>query len=251
MTRSSNIQDQTWGKGTTRLIIVIPTLNERKSLPVLLPRIFAAVPAAEVLVVDDNSPDGTATWVEAEAKREPRLHLLRRIGPRGLGRAYIAGFDWVLARGSDMVAQMDADGSHDPAFLPAMIDALTTSDVVIGTRYAPGGMMVNWPWYRQALSRSAGIYVRVLTNLPSTDPTSGFRCFRANALAALQPATLKSEGYAFQVEVLHRAWRQGVRIAECAITFTEREQGYSKLSGLTIWEAIRLGVRLGRERLWR
>ncbi len=233
------------------MVIVVPTLNERTSLPLLLPRIFAAVPDAEVLIVDDASSDGTGEWVEAEAKKDPRINLLRRAGPRGLGRAYVAGFAWAIGRGPETVAQMDADGSHDPAMLPRMLAALDAAEIAVGTRYVRGGATVNWPWYRQALSRGAGCYVRLLAGLPSSDPTSGFRCFRTTVLAALQPETLRSDGYAFQVEVLHRAWRSGARIVECPIVFTERAHGYSKLSGRTIGEAIWLGLWLGLRRFRR
>jgi dolichol-phosphate mannosyltransferase len=231
-----------------RLLVVVPTLNERESLPKLLPRLFQALPTTEVLIVDDASPDGTGTWVEAERKNNTKLHLLRRTGPKGLGRAYVEGFTWALAKGYDQIAQMDADGSHDPSSLPALVAGLEKADVVVGSRYSPGGALVNWPWYRQTLSRGAGIYVRLVTGMPAADPTSGFRCFSAAALSQLNPITLRSEGYAFQVEVIHRAYAQRLRVIELPIVFSEREHGRSKLSSLTIGEAIWVALRLGRVR---
>lgn len=225
---------------TTGPLIIVPTYNERDNLPQLVRRIMELPVEAHVLVVDDNSPDGTGRLADEIAASEPRVHVLHRPGKQGLGRAYIAGFQWALARPYEFILEMDADFSHNPSDIPAFIDAARreNADLVLGTRYLHGIRVINWPLRRLLLSLSAARYVQLITGMPISDPTGGFKCFHRRALAALGLETVRSNGYSFQIELTHRIWRVGGRIAEIPITFTDRFQGTSKMSPAIVREAL-------------
>ena len=221
-----------------KALAVVPTYNEAASIADLLHRALAADARLEVLVVDDGSPDGTAAIVRELAAHEPRLHLLERTVKEGLGAAYRAGFDWGLANPFDVLLEMDADLSHPPERIPAMLDALNDADVVIGSRYVPGGRTVNWSRARAALSRAGNLYVRLALQLPVQDATAGFRAYRRAVLRTLELEHVQSNGYCFQVEMVHRAWQEGFRVAELPITFTDRVAGTSKMDGHIVIEAL-------------
>jgi dolichol-phosphate mannosyltransferase len=221
-----------------KALIVIPTYNEADSICELLDRVLVVDPRTDVLVVDDGSPDGTARLVRSTMAHEPRLHLLERTGKQGLGAAYRAGFAWGLARHYDGLVEMDADLSHPPDRLPALLDALHRVDVVIGSRYVVGGRTVNWSRVREAISRAGNAYIRLALRLPVHDATAGFRAYRREVLLTLAVETVQSSGYCFQVEMVHRAWQEGFRVAEIPITFTERAAGESKMSRQIVVEAL-------------
>jgi glycosyltransferase involved in cell wall biosynthesis len=221
-----------------KALVVVPTYNEAASINELLRRALNADPRVDVLVVDDGSPDGTAQLVKALMATEQRLHLLERSAKQGLGMAYRAGFDWGLARLYDVLVEMDADLSHPPEKLPSLLDRLSDADVVIGSRYVPGGQTVNWSRARTALSRAGNAYVRLALGLPVHDATAGFRAYRRAVLRTLAMDTVQSNGYCFQVEMAHRAWQEGFRIIETPITFTDRVAGESKMQGRIIAEAL-------------
>lgn len=221
-----------------RPLVVIPTYDERQTLPVLLERLWAGPADVEVLVVDDNSPDGTGAWAQAQADADTRVHVLHRSDKQGLGAAYRAGLGWGLARGHDVLVEMDADLSHDPAHLPEILAATRHADLVIGSRYVPGGGTTNWPWHRRALSVGGNTYVRTLTGLPLRDATAGYRAFRAPVLEAIGLAGLRSDGYSFQVETALAAHRAGFRIVEVPIMFAERTEGASKMTRGIVVEAM-------------
>jgi len=229
-------------KGIARALVVIPTYNEAESIDEVISGVLAADPRADVLVVDDGSPDGTAKLVADRigADAEPaRLHLLERDAKAGLGAAYRAGFAWGLEQGGyDAFVEMDADLSHPPERLPALLDGLAAADLVIGSRYVPGGRTVNWSRLRAALSRGGNAYVRLALRVPIHDCTAGYRAYRRQVLDALPVAAVQSNGYCFQVEMAHRAWQQGFQVAEVPITFTERANGVSKMSRQIIAEAL-------------
>lgn len=230
-----------------RALVVIPTFNEAENIPTLFERLQEVAPSLDVLVVDDGSPDGTADVVEELAAALPGVRVLRRAPPRGFARSYITGFQQALAEGYERIVQMDADLSHDPAYIPGMLaEAERGAGLVIGSRYCPGGGVQNWHLRRVLLSRYANKYVRWVTELPTSDATAGFRCWRREALQAVHLETIQSEGYGFQVEMTYRAMRAGVRIAEVPIVFRDRRFGTSKLSGHMIWEAAKLPWRLRR-----
>lgn len=231
-----------------RALIVTPTYNERGNLAPFIHAIRSALPAADVLVVDDASPDGTGALADALVERESRLHVLHRKGKEGLGRAYVAGFRWALARGYDRILQMDADFSHDPKDLRRLLDASGRADLVLGSRYAGGVRVLNWPLRRLMLSYGAGVYVRLLTRMPVMDPTGGYKCFRREVLEAIASETIAAEGYGFQIEVTHAAWRRGFRILELPIVFADRTVGQSKMSLAIAWEAVLLVLRLAFRR---
>lgn len=222
----------------TSALVVVPTYDERESVERAVTRVLAADARTKVLVVDDGSPDGTADLVAALAADEPRLHLLRRSGKGGLGSAYRAGFAWALERGYDAVVEMDADLSHPADRLPALLDALGDADLSIGSRWVKGGGTEGWPLSRRLLSRGGNLYVRLMLGLGVGDATAGFRAFRRSALETIDPATLASEGYAFQIESTYVARRLGLRLTEVPITFTERAEGTSKMSGRIVLEAL-------------
>src|SRR5262245_39573389 len=208
--------------------VLIPTYNERENLALLAPRVLA-LPGFRIVVVDDASPDGTGAVADALGRTWPgRVEVLHRAGKDGLGRAYVAGMRYALAQRPDFICQMDADGSHDAADLPRLVAAARDADLVIGSRYVDGGALVNWPWHRRALSVTANAYIRRAMRLEVRDCTAGFRCWRPAALERIQVATLRSNGYAFQVETLYRTVHTGGRVREVPIVFTEREQGRSK-----------------------
>ncbi len=221
-----------------RVLVIVPTYDERENLPELMRRLRAAVPEADALVVDDASPDGTGELAETLAGRDPQLHVLHRAAKAGLGAAYTAGFGWARERGYDVVVEMDADGSHAPEELPRLLAALRGADVVLGSRWVPGGRVCNWPRWRLALSRSGNAYARLVLALPLQDSTGGYRAYRRPVLDALDPGTVASQGYCFQVDLAWRAWRGGYSLVEVPITFLERQAGRSKMSRAIVAEAL-------------
>jgi dolichol-phosphate mannosyltransferase len=224
-----------------KTIIIVPTYNELESIIPLARKIAALVPSAHLLVVDDNSPDGTAVKARALFQSDrafSNYNLLSRRGPRGLGRAYRDGFALALAQDFDLIVQMDADQSHDPRYLPQIIELGQRHDLVIGSRYCPGGALVDWPWQRRLLSRFANLYVRQVTGLPFTDATAGFRCWSREGLRRVEIATVRSEGYSFQVEMSYRAIAAGLRWMEMPIVFTDRKGGESKISRSVLVESM-------------
>ena len=218
--------------------MVIPTYNEAESVVEVIDRVLAGEPRADVLVVDDGSPDGTAELVQKRGEGEPRVHLMERSGKQGLGAAYRAGFGWGLERGYDALVEMDADLSHPPERLPALLDGLAAADLVIGSRYVPGGRTVNWSRGREAISRVGNTYVRLALRVPVHDATAGYRAYRREVLEELPVESIRSNGYCFQVEMAHKAWQEGFRVAEVPITFTERASGMSKMSNQIVAEAL-------------
>lgn len=237
-----------------RIVVVLPTYNEIESLPEVVGRLRRTVPDADILVVDDASPDGTGELADLLAARMPGLLVLHRGEKQGLGPAYVAGFAEAVALGYDVIVQSDADGSHRPEDLPAMLDALSSGDVVIGSRWARGGSVQRWSPGRYLLSRAGSVYAGILLRLPQKDITGGYRVFRADALRAISPETVSSRGYCFQIEMLDRAVRSGGRVVEVPITFDDRLHGMSKMSSRIVLEALgqvtRWGIdrRLGRDR---
>ena len=221
-----------------RYLVCVPTYNERANLPLIVPAILAQDPRLEVLVIDDGSPDGTGDLADELAAADPRVHVLHRSAKQGLGRAYLAGFEWALERGYDFIFEMDADFSHDPAFLPRFIEAIRSADIVIGSRYKQGVNVINWPISRLLLSLGANQYARIVTGLPITDSTGGFKCFRRKVLEAIDFSRVRSNGYAFQIEMSYRAWRKGFTLVEIPIVFTDRVEGHSKMSRRIVREAI-------------
>jgi dolichol-phosphate mannosyltransferase len=224
--------------GVGRVLVVIPTYNEAENLAPIVQRLRSAVPAVDVLIADDNSPDGTGRLADRLAADDGQVHTLHRPGKQGLGAAYLAGFDWAARHGYDAVVEMDADGSHAPEQLPLLLDALVGADVVFGSRYVPGGTVVNWPVRRLLLSRGGNLYTQLALRMPVRDATGGFRAYRLSALAALDLAAVSSQGYCFQVDLAWRAFRHGFRLAEVPITFTERQRGASKMSRSIVREAL-------------
>lgn len=219
-------------------LVVVPTYNECENLPQIVPAILAQDSRVEILVVDDGSPDGTGTIADAFAAQDPRVHVLHRGNKEGLGRAYLAGFDWALGHQYAYVFEMDADFSHDPRNLTRFMDAAADADLIVGSRYASGVNVINWPMSRLLLSWFANKYARWITGLPLTDATGGFKCFRREVLAAMPFDKVRSNGYAFQIEMSFRAWKRGFRIKELPIIFTDRMEGRSKMNGRIVREAI-------------
>jgi dolichol-phosphate mannosyltransferase len=221
-----------------RVLVVIPTYNEAQNLEPLVGRLRAAVPEADVLVVDDGSPDGTGAIADRLAAADPAIDVLHRSEKAGLGAAYIAGFRRALAEGYDAVVEMDADGSHSPEELPRLLTALRDADLVIGSRWVPGGQVRNWPVHRLLLSRGASIYTRLLLRYPVKDSTAGYRTYRRAVLEDLKLDEVASTGYCFQIDLGWKTWRAGYRVREVPITFTEREVGASKMSSAIVVEAL-------------
>lgn len=228
------------GRPTERsaTLVVIPTFNEHDTIGTVIRSLLDLSYDLDVLVVDDGSPDGTGALVADLARADERLRIIHRAGKQGLGSAYRRGFAWGLERGYEILVAMDGDLSHDPGALPNLLDATSTSDLALGSRYVPGGRTVNWPWYRRALSRGGNRYVQLVTGVPVSDATSGFRAYRREVLEALDVTTLRSEGYSFQLETVLRAWREGFVITEVPIAFVERRSGTSKISRTIVLEAI-------------
>lgn len=224
---------------STRSLIVIPTYNEIENLPSLLGAVLSTTPAqVEILVVDDGSPDGTGQLADSWAQKEPRVHVLHRAGKQGLGTAYVAGFRWGLEKGFDNLIEMDADFSHDPKYLPQMLQLLETHDVAIGSRYVLGGGTVNWGVGRKVLSRGGSLYSRMILGAPIRDFTGGFNGWRRKVVEAVDIATLRSDGYSFQIELKFRAFRKGFRITEFPIVFVDRRVGKSKMNKKIVIEAL-------------
>ena len=222
-----------------RVLVIIPTFNERENVPRIVPLVLEQYAALDVLVVDDNSPDGTAEVALEMAREEPRLHVLRRQGKLGLGPAYLDGFRWALERKYRLVFEMDADLSHPPRHLPEMIRKAEEFDVVIGSRYVDGRVtVVNWPMSRLLISFFGSWYARTITRVPVSDLTGGFNCWRREVLEAMRLDRIQSNGYAFQIELKLRAWRKGFSIVEVPIVFTERDTGESKMSKRIVAEAV-------------
>lgn len=219
-------------------LIVIPTYNERENVCAIAGAVFKNMPAADLLFVDDNSPDGTGKLADELAAADSRVHVMHRAAKNGLGRAYIAGFKWALERHYRFICEMDADFSHNPADLPRLHEAAQQAGLALGSRYINGIRVINWPLSRLLLSRGAAIYVRMITGMPFTDPTGGFKCFRRCVLEAIPLADIESSGYSFQVEMTHTAWRIGCPIVEVPIVFEERRSGASKMSKNIIYEAL-------------
>ena len=222
-----------------RALICLPTYNERENLGPITEAILAATPPdVDVLVIDDGSPDGTGLLADELAAREPRVHVLHRAKKEGLGKAYLAGFDWALARDYGLVLEMDADFSHDPGYLPAMLAKAEEADLVLGSRYVPGGGTVNWGFGRKILSRGGSLYARTILGVRVRDLTGGFKCFRREVLEAIELGTVECSGYAFQIELTYRAILRGFRVAEIPIVFADRRVGQSKMSRRIVLEAI-------------
>ena len=227
-----------------KTLIVVPTYNEKDNLPALLETLMAFPEEIHVLVVDDGSPDGTGDIAQSWSERTNRVHLLRRAGKMGLGTAYVAGFHWALERDYERIFEMDADFSHDPKYVPAMLEKAETADLVIGSRYATGVNVVNWPMTRLLLSWFANKYAKFVSGLPVADCTAGFKCFRREALAAIDLDHIAASGYGFQIELHYKVWKKGFRLEEVPIVFVDRRAGVSKMSGKIIREAFLLVVRL-------
>jgi dolichol-phosphate mannosyltransferase len=228
-----------------RALVIIPTYNERENLPKITAQVLEQDPRLDILVVDDGSPDGTGTMADEMAARDPRVHVLHRAKKMGLGTAYLAGFKWALARDYAFIFEMDADFSHDPKHLPQFLEAVQGTDVVLGSRYLNGKVtVINWPMARLLLSYCANIYARMVTGLHRWDLTGGFKCFRREVLAAIDLDAVRSNGYAFQIEMSVRAWKKGFRLTEIPIVFADRTEGESKMSGRIVREAVWMVWRL-------
>ena len=222
-----------------RILVIVPTYNEIKNLPQIVPEILRQDPRIEVLVVDDGSPDGTGALADRMGEEDDRIHCLHRTAKEGLGKAYLAGFRWALEYDFDFIFEMDADFSHDPKYLTRFLTAAEEgADLVIGSRYKTGVNVINWPMSRLLLSYGANIYARWITGLPLTDSTGGFKCFRRSVLATLELDRVRSNGYAFQIEMSFRAWKRGFRIVEVPIVFVDRVEGHSKMNKRIVREAI-------------
>ncbi len=222
-----------------KILVIIPTYNEIENVGLITARVRAAVPEAHILVADDNSPDGTGDAADALAAEDPNLQVLHRKGKEGLGAAYLAGFRWGIDRGFDVLVEMDADGSHRPEQLPRLLTALRGADLVLGSRWVPGGEVVNWPWWRQFISRGGSTYSRLMLQVPIRDVTGGYRAFRKQTLLGLGMSQVASQGYCFQVDLAWRTVRAGFKVAEVPITFKDREFGASKMSGNIVGEALK------------
>lgn len=221
-----------------RIVMVVPTYNEADNLPWIVGRLRAAVPAVDVLVVDDGSPDGTGDIADELAAADPRVSVVHRTEKAGLGAAYLHGFAVALERGYDVVGEMDADGSHQPEQLPRLLDALTNADLVIGSRWVPGGAVVNWPWTRKALSVGGNLYARVALGIPVRDVTAGYRVFRRATLEAIDLPSVESSGYCFQADLAWRTVQAGLRVVEVPIEFVERVRGESKMDRAVATESL-------------
>jgi dolichol-phosphate mannosyltransferase len=230
---------------TEKALIIIPTYDERENVAPMAEAVLNQVPQADILFVDDNSPDGTGALLDGIAAREPRVFVLHRAGKEGLGRAYIAGFKWALAREYALICEMDCDFSHDPAVLPVLLQtARSGTDLVLGSRYIGGIRVMNWPMNRLLLSTGAAQYVKLVTGMPVNDPTGGFKCFRRTVLQAIDLDRITSNGYSFQIEMTHTAWMKGFAVKEVPIVFEDRRAGYSKMRANIATEAMLMVLRL-------
>jgi dolichol-phosphate mannosyltransferase len=225
-------------------LVVVPTYNERENLPPLVQRLLALPVKVEVLVVDDNSPDGTGKLADELAAKHPVIHVLHRSEKNGLGRAYLAGFKWALEQGFEFIFELDGDMSHNPDDIPLFLEAAREADLVLGSRYMNGIRIINWPLSRLMLSKSAATFVHVVTGMPFTDPTGGYKCFRKRSLESIDLNAVTSNGYSFQIEMTHKLWRKGMKIVEVPIIFTDRFQGRSKMSKNIMFEAFVMTWRL-------
>ena len=221
-----------------KTLIIIPTYNELDNLPKLLPEVLAKNSEINVLIVDDNSPDGTAAFVENEMKNNDRIHLIKRSSKQGLGTAYISGFKYALQNNFELIFEMDADFSHDPKEIPKFLDEIKDSDLVIGSRYINGVNVINWPMRRLLLSSFANVYTRIITGMPVHDATGGFKCFRRKVLESINLDQVRSNGYAFQIEMNFKAWKKGFKVKEIPIIFVDRMKGQSKMSRKIVREAV-------------
>jgi dolichol-phosphate mannosyltransferase len=221
-----------------RVLVIIPTYNERENIERITTRVLESVPSANVLVVDDGSPDGTGKIADELAGNDRRVHVMHRTEKAGLGAAYIAGFEWGLDAGYDVLVEMDADGSHAPEQLPRLLAALSRADLVLGSRWVPGGTVVNWPRSREFLSRGGNLYTRLALGVDLKDATGGYRAYKREVLEAIDYTATASQGYCFQVDLAWRTLRAGFRVVEVPITFAERERGESKMSGSIVREAL-------------
>lgn len=221
-----------------RTVVIIPTYNEKDALPLITKRVRDSVPEADILVVDDNSPDGTGDIADGLAAADDHIHVMHRLGKGGLGAAYLAGFAWALQQGYDAVVEMDADGSHQPEQLPRLLAALEDADLVLGSRYVRGGAVENWPKSRELLSRGGNAYTKLMLGVPLHDATGGYRAFRASTLRTIGLDSVASQGYCFQVDLAWRAHQRGLRVVEVPITFVERTTGTSKMSRAIVFEAL-------------
>ena len=221
-----------------KILVIIPTYNERENIERIVSRARAAVPQAYILIADDNSPDGTGEIADDLAAADSHIQVLHRAGKEGLGAAYLSGFAWAIDAGYDVIVEMDADGSHQPEQLPKLLAALRNADVVLGSRWVPGGSVVNWPKHREFLSRGGNFYTRAMLGIPLHDATGGYRAFRADALRTLDLSDVESKGYCFQVDMAWRAVRSGLRVVEVPIEFIERELGDSKMNQKIVTEAL-------------
>jgi dolichol-phosphate mannosyltransferase len=227
-----------------KTLVIIPTYNERENLPAMVERLARLPVPVDMLVVDGNSPDGTGQLADELAAKNSFLHVLHQTEKNGLGRAYCASFAWALQRGYEFIMEMDCDFSHNPDDIPRFLEAAQEADLVLGSRYCNGIRVMNWPMERLLLSTGAALYVRWITGMPFADPTGGFKCFRRRALASVDLEAVRSNGYSFQIEMTHKLWRQGMKVVEIPIIFTERSHGASKMSGKIKWEALAMVWRL-------
>lgn len=225
-------------------LIVIPTYNEQENVRGIVSTVFTACPSADILFVDDNSPDGTGRTIDAMVEADRRIHAIHKPGKEGLGRAYIAGFKWALERDYIFIFEMDADFSHSPACIPEFLAAAQNADLVLGSRYLDGIRIINWPLSRLILSKSASLYVRAVTGMPFSDPTGGYKCYRRTVLESIGLDQIKSNGYSFQIEMTHTAWKLGFRIKEIPIVFEDRHSGHSKMNAHIVREALWMVPRL-------
>jgi dolichol-phosphate mannosyltransferase len=221
-----------------KILVIIPTYNELDNLPKLLPEVLSKNNDIHILIVDDNSPDGTASFVESEKQKNERLHLIKRLSKQGLGTAYIAGFKFAIQNEFDLIFEMDADFSHDPKEIPRFLEEINDVDLVIGSRYKNGVNVINWPMRRLLLSWFANLYTRFITGMPVHDATGGFKCFKREVLEAINLDHVKSNGYAFQIEMNYKAWKKDFKIKEIPIIFVDRMKGQSKMSKKIVREAV-------------
>ncbi|NIO08874.1 MAG: glycosyltransferase [Deltaproteobacteria bacterium] len=230
-----------------KTLVIIPTYNESENIGRIVPLVLGKHPSINVLIVDDNSPDGTGRIADSMSKENDRILVIHRRNKAGLGTAYITGFKFALEKGYDLIFEMDCDFSHDPEYIPHFLDTVQKADLVLGSRYISGVNVINWPMSRLLLSYYANVYSRIVTGLPVKDATGGFKCFRREVLEAIELDQVKSNGYSFQIEMSFRAWKKGFRIKEIPIVFEDRKEGQSKMSKKIVREAIWMVWRL---RIW-